>query len=147
MPALIIIIKKMTNKRAENGFTFLEVMIAVAVIAIALVTLIGSQSQSVSIAAVSRQNITASLLAQQKLAELEASPFDDLYSAEGEFDEDFSLYRWKTDVSLLSADETGIEGSDNMLKAIDLSLYLGESGQQIYAVRSIVMNRIVPEDR
>ena len=33
-----------------SGFTLLEVMVAVAVIAIAFVTLIGAQSQSVSIA-------------------------------------------------------------------------------------------------
>ncbi|NIP42655.1 MAG: type II secretion system protein, partial [Gammaproteobacteria bacterium] len=39
-------IHDMTNK----GFTLLEVMIAVALIAIALTTLLGSQSQSVSFA-------------------------------------------------------------------------------------------------
>lgn len=134
----------MIKNTVQSGFTFLEVMIAVAVIAIALVTLIGSQSQSVSIATLSRQNVTASFLAQQKLAELESTPFDELNSGDGDFDGDFSLYRWKTEVNILSAEDTGIEGADDILKTIDLSIFAGENDQPIYGVRSIVMKRIVP---
>ena len=135
---------KMKTNTVQAGFTFLEVMIAVAVIAIALVTLLGSQSQSVSIATISRQNVTASFLAQQKLAELESTPFDELYSGDGDFEGDFSLYRWKTEVDILSGDEIGIEGADNMLKTVDLSISVGENEQVVYIVRSIVMNKIVP---
>jgi general secretion pathway protein I len=142
--AWIITLTRMIKNTVQSGFTFLEVMIAVAVIAIALVTLIGSQSQSVSIATLSRQNVTASFLAQQKLAELESTPFDELYSGDGDFDGDFSLYRWKAEVNILSAEDTGIEGADDMLKTIDLSIFAGENDQPIYGVRSIVMKRIVP---
>ncbi|MDW7773129.1 MAG: prepilin-type N-terminal cleavage/methylation domain-containing protein [Desulfobulbaceae bacterium] len=136
----------MTQKKTQSGFTFLEVMIAVAVIAIALVTLIGSQSQSVSIASVSRVNVTASLLAQMKLAEVESALFEELYSEEGDFGEDFSSFSWRTEVNTLSADETGIAGADNMLKAVDLTIYSGDNDPPVYSVRAIVMKRIVPEN-
>jgi general secretion pathway protein I len=131
----------------QSGFTFLEVMIAVAVISIALVTLIGSQSQSVSIVTISRQNLAASFLAQQKLAELEASLYDDLYSDSGRFEDDFSQYGWRTEVSVLGPDETEIEGTADMLKSIDLVITMGETEEEIYTLRSIVMKEIVPEER
>jgi prepilin-type N-terminal cleavage/methylation domain-containing protein len=43
-------LQQMRKNFANKGFTLLEVMIAVALIAIALTTLLGSQSQSVSFA-------------------------------------------------------------------------------------------------
>ncbi len=131
----------------QSGFTFLEVMIAVAVIAIAVVTLIGSQSQSVSTATVSRENIMASLLAQKKLSQLESLGFDELYSEEGDFEDSSTNYRWQTDVNTLSGDETGIEGTDDMLKTIDLNIMLGENNRVVYSVRSIVMKKIIPEEK
>ena len=131
----------------QSGFTFLEVMIAVAVIAIAVVTLIGSQSQSVSTANVSRENIMASLLAQKKLSQLESLGFDELYSEEGDFEDSSTNYRWQTDVNTLSGDETGIEGTDDMLKTIDLNIMLGENNRVVYSVRSIVMKKIIPEEK
>lgn len=137
----------MVKNKAQAGFTFLEVMIAVAVIAIAFVTLIGSQSQSVSIATESRTKVMASFLAQQKLAEFESTDFDELYSNEGDFDEAFSQFHWKTEVNILTADETGIEGSDNILKTIDLIISSGDNDQVIYTVRSIVMKKIIPEKK
>lgn len=137
--AQIIIIVTMIKTAAQSGFTFLEVMIAVAVIAIALVTLIGSQSQSVTVATQTRRNVTASFLAQQKLAELESTPFDDLYTGSGDFDGDISMYRWEAEVNILSADDTGIEGTDDILKTVDLAIFMGENDQQVYGVRTIVM--------
>jgi general secretion pathway protein I len=54
--------------RKENrGFTLLEVMVAIALIAIALTAVLGSQSQSVSLAGEARFNTTATLLAQSKI--------------------------------------------------------------------------------
>jgi general secretion pathway protein I len=133
------------KRLAQSGFTFLEVMIAVAVIAIAFVTLIGSQSQSVSVAAHSRVDVMASLLARKKLTELESAGFDELYSEDGSFEEsDFDL-NWQAQVAPLSAEEAGIEGADDMLKTIDLTITLGGDERVVYSVRSIVMKKITPQ--
>lgn len=127
---------------AKDGFTFLEVMIAVAIIAIAFVALLGSQSQSVSVASDLRERVTASFLAQQKLAELESSDFDSLFTTEGLFGDEFSQFGWSAEVNILSPDETGIEESDDMLKTIDLTITMGDTERPVYSLRSVVMKKI-----
>ena len=81
---------------SEKGFTLLEVMIAVAVLAIALTSLFGSQSASVRLATESRFNIQAPLLARKQLAELTLA--EDFVSGEGDFDDDFAGFRWELQV-------------------------------------------------
>lgn len=126
---------------SRSGFTFLEVLVAVAIIAIAFVTLIGSQSQSVSVAGESRFNVDAALLAQQKLAELASADFDDIFSETGNFEENNPAYWWKTDVRNVSEGETGIPGSADLLKLVELTITLGERGKREYVVRSLVMRK------
>jgi len=125
--------------RYQKGFTLLEVMVSVAIIGIALVSLIGSQSQSVSIAASSRFETTASLLAQQKLTELALAGFDELRSAEGDFGDDFPGYLWKIEVGDLGVDDTGIEGADDMLRTVDLIISTDLEEGLTFGVREIMM--------
>ena len=125
--------------RFQDGFTLLEVMVSVAIIGIALVSLIGSQSQSVSIATTSRFDTTASLLARQKLTELALAGFEDLRSDEGDFGEDFPGYSWKTEVKDLGEDDTGIQGADDMLRSVDLTVSSGSEDGTFFVVREILM--------
>ena len=85
----------MGNEKCRCGFTLLEVMVAMAIIAIALTAVLGSQSQSVSLASEARFNTTASLLARAKMAEMEAMEAEDLAFDSGDFGEDFPGYMWK----------------------------------------------------
>ncbi len=80
----------------SDGFTLLEVMIAVAILAITLTVIYGSQSQSLSLAAEARFNTTATFLADIKLAELESGIME-LVDDSGEF-EDFPGYSWKVEM-------------------------------------------------
>lgn len=125
--------------KSRAGFTLLEVMVSVAIIGIALVTLIGSQSQSISIATISRFETTASLLARQKMTELALAGFDDLQSAEGDFGEDFPEFRWQVEVRDLGEDDTGIKDADELLKVVDLVISSGVDEQNHFAVREIMM--------
>ena len=127
---------------SPGGFTFLEVMVSVAIIAIAFVTLLGSQSQSVSVADDSRFNVTASLLAQQKLTELETADFESVFSEQGEFGEQYPSYRWKTEVQGLYEEDTGIAGANDLLKSVDLTVWRGDRQEPSYTVMVIVMRRI-----
>ena len=130
--------------KLEAGFTLLEIMVAVAIIAISFVSLLGSQSQSISIAAISRFEITASMLARQKLTEIQTADFEELSTAEGDFEDYFADFHWQTEVSELTEDETGITGAGEMLKVVDLSVSRGIDENMVYRVRSVIMARIKP---
>ena len=122
------------------GFTLLEVMVAMAIIAIALTAVLGSQSQSISLAAEAKFGTTAALLAQSKMAEMEFEDPDNLTSDAGDFGEDFPDYRWNVqlnDVTLVEPEQ----GSD-YLKQIDLTISWGEDGPYKYNLR---LYRFVPE--
>lgn len=93
----------------RRGFTLLEVMIAMAILAISLVAVYQSQSQSVSMAANSRFLTTASLLAQSRMAVIDAAAPRETVSGNGGFGDDFPDYLWQLDV-------TDVEGFEHLKK-------------------------------
>ncbi len=84
--------------KGRRGFTLLEVMIAMAILAIALVAVFRSQSQSLSMVNESRFLTTASLLAQGKMAETERKKTQELANDSGDFGVDFPDYAWRVEV-------------------------------------------------
>lgn len=82
-----------------KGFTLLEVMIAMAILAIALVAVFSSQSQGVSMSGNARFTTTAALLAQSKMVEYEAMAPGSIHSGNGDFGEDFPDYVWQAQVT------------------------------------------------
>jgi len=133
------------NRKAVAGFTLLEVMIAVSVIAIALVTLVGAQSQSVTIATGARFDTMASLLAQQKVVEFNLVEFRSLTGSEGDFGDEFPGFIWKAEVRELTEGETGIRASSGMLKVIDLTVSMERDLSRVHTVRTLVMQAIEPQ--
>jgi general secretion pathway protein I len=121
----------MNTKHA--GFTLLEVMFALAVIAATLVVVLGSQSQSLSLATETKFTTTAIFLAQHKMAELETGNPADLSADSGDFGEDFPGYRWELDVS--DAPPVEPEGVSDYLRQVDLTVSWGEEGPYQYSVR------------
>ena len=107
----------------NRGFTLLEVMIAVALIAVALVALLGSQSQSVSFANSAKFETMAALLAQSKMSEITIQDADSLSSDSGSFGEDYPGYSWEATVSDVSIE--GVEAISDYLKQIDLTVTWG----------------------
>jgi general secretion pathway protein I len=120
-------------KKKRDGFTLLEVMVAVALLAIALTAVLGSQSQSVSLASEAKFNTTAALLAQSKVAEVEVEDVEDLTSDSGDFGEDFPGYTWQMTVSSVLFGHP--ENVSDHLKQIDLTISWGEDGLYQYGLR------------
>ena len=81
----------------QHGFTLLEIMIALAVLSVALVALLKSGGENLSLLYESNTLTTVSMLARQKLSELE-STFGSSTAMEGDFGEKFPEYRWKADI-------------------------------------------------
>ncbi|WP_028580351.1 hypothetical protein [Desulfogranum japonicum] len=126
----------------QGGLALLEVLLAVAVISITWVTLIGSQSQCVSLITEAQFETTAAFLMQQKLAELHLMKFDDLNSDNGEFGEDFANYQWKTEVQVLSEGDLNMEGADDMVKSILLTVFSSSDQKVSSQVHTLVCRAI-----
>jgi len=81
-----------------NGFTLIEVLLAMALLAIGLVAVYQSQSQSISMSTDSRFMTTAALLAQSKMVEVEAGSTLANHTEDGDFGSDYSQYIWHLEV-------------------------------------------------
>ncbi len=124
------------TKNIDCGFTLLEVMVAMAIIAIALTAVLGSQSQSVSLASEAKFNTTAALLAQSKMAEIRLKKPDDLISDSGDFGEDFPGYLWQ--VTLNSVNLDNYQGITDHFAQIDLEVFWGEDGVYKFRLRELL---------
>ncbi len=122
------------KKRNRNfGFTLLEVMISLAIIAIALMAVLGSQSQGSSLANESKFNTTAALLAQSKMAEMEIRALNDLGSDSGDFGEDFPGYVWEVSVQGLALEELSMVS--DKVKQIDVTVSLSNDPRRQFRLR------------
>ncbi len=84
-----------------KGFTLLEVMVAVAILALVLVTLLGLKNRSMQDVMLAERMTTATLLAKrlmvETLSQKTLAPAED----EGSFEEEeFKEYQWKKSISL-----------------------------------------------
>jgi general secretion pathway protein I len=88
-------------KRAASrqGFTLLEVMIAMAILATVLVTVFHSQSQSIAMANESRTMTTLALLAQSRMAEMEGQQDLSTGQTSGTFGDDYPNYSWSAAIT------------------------------------------------
>ncbi len=83
---------------ANQGFTLLEVMIALAIVAIALVTLLGLSNRSILVQERIQRLTRATLLAQQIMSEEEVGPVNgqrDWSPREDVFEEPYSDFSYQ----------------------------------------------------
>ena len=80
------------TREKETGFTLIEVMIAMTILAGALVVIYQLQSQSISMSTDSRFMTTAALLAQSKMVEVETRSSLSNQSEDGDFGTDYPQY-------------------------------------------------------
>jgi general secretion pathway protein I len=128
------------NRRAQtgsfneaSGFTLLEVMVALAVMSIVLVSVYRMHSQSLTMNTAARFYTQAPLLAQSKMAELEALSASGFPENSGDFGEQFPGYSWKASVADVNSEILGQAAED--LEQIEVSVSLNEN-QFIYSLRA-----------
>jgi len=125
--------RDVTLDRDRSGFSLLEVMVAMAIIAIAMTAVLGSQSQSISLASEAKFNTTAALLGQAKMAEIEGMDPQDLTSGSGDFGEEFPGYTWQLSVEDVMVDKP--ENVSDHLKQVNVIIAWGESERYQYQLR------------
>ncbi|MGB9498427.1 MAG: type II secretion system minor pseudopilin GspI [Dissulfuribacterales bacterium] len=111
------------KKRAtlNQGFTLLEVMVALSIIAIVLVSIMRLQGQTIFMNETIRFYTIAPLLAQSKMAEISEDPLAGI-SDSGDFGTDFSGYTWEAQISDLNIDVP--ECPEIKLKKVDIIVKL-----------------------
>jgi len=77
------------------GFTLLEVMVALAIIAIVLVSVLRMQGQTIAMNEAFRFYTIAPELAMSKMAEIRLDQEKSEFSTSGDFGKEFSGYGWK----------------------------------------------------
>ncbi len=108
--------------KSVSGFTLLEVMVSVAIIAIVFVSILRLQGQSISMNETIRFYTIAPLLADEKIADIKLNPSNFELSSSGDFGDDYPGYTWKVQSEELKIDV--IESPQLTLKKIDVFISL-----------------------
>jgi len=114
----------------NTGFTLLEVMIAMAILAIALTSLFGSQTTSVALAAETRFNIQAPLLARMQLARFQSK--EDIVSDSGDFDDEFPGFKWELQVEDAVFQESEIASLEQLNDKLQHLILIVRWGDELY---------------
>jgi general secretion pathway protein I len=105
-----------------KGFTLLEVMVSLAIMAVVILTVLGSVNYHVGIIANERDSTALTLFARYRMAELEQAPA----KGEGTFAPFYPELNWKAD--LLPADLPG-------LQKLVVRVMRGSDGREVALVR------------
>ena len=89
----------MIPRRPKNGFTLLEVMAALAIVAVALVTLLGSHLISLNLAQKHKEQSLAAMLGRKMVQQSLTIPYDELRSDTGDFGPEHPHIQWEMEVS------------------------------------------------
>lgn len=99
------------RQAADRGFTLLEVLVSLAIIATVLVSIIRLQGQTISMNETVRFYSLAPFLAQARVAQIRMEPDSFMGEDSGDFGPDFSGYTWQ---SRVQSREINVEDNENM---------------------------------
>jgi general secretion pathway protein I len=123
-----------------RGFTLLEIMVAVSLLAIVLTAVYRLHSQTISMNAAARFYSMAPFLAQTRLAQIESNPDEIGLGGSGDFGQDFPGYAWTETIEELRSENLekvlGETAAD--FKKIDIAVSYN-SGEYNYTTRTYRM--------
>lgn len=105
---------------SESGFTLMEVMVALSVVAIALVAIYRMHSQTLFMDTRSRFDTVATMLARQKLADIAIADLSDMTIDSGDFGDDHPGYTWRIQSDIVSSDQFREDGP--VLKRVQVTI-------------------------
>lgn len=122
--------------RSCRGFTLLEIMVAVAIMAIVLVSVYKLHAQTIAMSANARFYSTAPLLAQRKIAEIEAFPQHRQLSSGGDFGDEFPGYSWSANIDAVGTEIFGDAGKD--FKKVEVTVSFNQN-EFVYSLRTYLL--------
>jgi len=117
----------------SRGMTLLEVMVAMGIAAIVLVSIYRLQTQSITMEGIAQFYTQAPLLAEELVARLELQAPDYPLADAGDFDEDYPGYTWEIETRDVEAftDSSGRA----LLKQIDIKVHLN-GNEDLFTMRT-----------
>ena len=119
----------------NKGFTLLEVMVSVAIIAIVLVSIIKLQGQTISMNETIRFYTLAPLLAESKISEISLNPSEFQISSSGDFGDDYPGYSWAVQMEEMEIDV--FESPVLTLNKVDVGISLN-NGELNFSLRQFL---------
>jgi general secretion pathway protein I len=130
--------KPFVSPARENGFTLIEVLVALAILSIALTSIYRLQSQTMAMSAKAWFYSMAPRLAEAKLVEIEREGMENLSDGSGDFGSEFPGYLWS-----VSTQEVPMEFlQDRPYHFVRIDLTIGLNDEESYALRTY---RFYPE--
>ncbi len=123
----------------RRGFTLLEVMVALCIMAIVLMSVYRLQSQAIAMSMESRFYTQAPLLARSALTRFEESIERQMATSQGDFGREYPGYQWKITVEDAVSVALGPDVSRD-LKRIDVQVTLN-NGEHTYGFRTYRFRR------
>jgi len=120
--------RKEENGR-RSGFTLLEVTVAMAIIAIVLVSVFTLQAQTARMTFETQFQAAAPLLAQRKMAEIETSLSEQSGEDSGNFGEEFPGYSWNSSIEDTESETLGSIAND--MKKITVTINRNDDEQVV----------------
>lgn len=126
---------------STSGFTLLEVLIAVALLAMALVPLLGSMNASLNLAYSAKMKTIATLLARERMTRVELAGFPELGDSNGDFGENAASFSWKQSVVEPPA---GLDA--NTVREVKLWVVWSEgSTARAYQLTNFIVDRVAAD--
>ena len=120
----------------DHGFTLIEVMVALAIVAFSLTAVAASMGQMIDTANAMRERTFASWIAQNKIAEMRlANVIPEVSSTSGEVDYAGTEWAWRAVVS-----ETGVEN----LFRVDVTVSYAGSQDGVRTVSGFIGEPVAP---
>jgi len=113
--------KSIEGRRSDGGFTFVELLVTIVLIAAILPVAMRGIGLCTRLAGQSRKKIEAASLAKTKLTELMAADEWDSGSGAGDFGTDWPGYRWSTEV---------YNWTDSVVSQVDLTVHWQAQGEE-----------------
>jgi general secretion pathway protein I len=130
------IFSKKQRSYSEPGFTLLEVMVAMSIIAIALTSVFHVQFQTIIMNNNARFDINAPLLARSRMARIETSLEDIPEEEKGDFGENYPGYSWHHIIEDVESENLG--EASNRLKKIEVIVSLNDD-EYVYRINAYRM--------
>lgn len=129
------------SRDEKKGFTLIEIVVTLAILSLALPTLLRSFTEAAKGQALAENRTTALYLLKFQMATIEAEGYPDIGEENGEFGED-SRFRWHSDVQDVESEE--IEG----LRLVTVTVTWQERGRErSISTSTYLADRQMPQDQ